>query len=326
MSASAHKRPPKSAPASDIGWTTVGWQGVSVRVPEEWSPVSVSGEGETGYLRVASPDTRSLEIKWEETKGAVSVPDALARYFKKLARTAKKSRHVLTIKERPKQLGSLRPQNQAPISYSWEADRRALGVIWHCGDCRRLVIAELVGAADDDLSLARTILKSIAEHGRDGWNTWGLYGLVIAVPAEYRIESQQLTTGYLKLAFRHRAQALVVERWGLANVVLKEVSAARWFTVREAQRLSRFRYREDEIEVRGHCVTRLEGGDRLLPAAARTIQSIARLSLPALRFHGYVWDCPDSNKIFAITGQARKGGDVTRQVFERFVCHSQVDG
>src|SRR5207302_494261 len=173
---------------------------------------------------------------------------------------AKKTRHELTIKERPKQLGSLRPSNQAPIAYAWEAGapraRRALGVIWHCSECRRLVIAELVGTPEDDLSLAAAILKSIAEHGRDGWNTWGLYGLVVEVPTEFRIESQQLTTGYLKLAFRHRAQALVVERWGLANVVLKEVSAARWFTAREAQRLARFRYGADEFEAHGHCVTR----------------------------------------------------------------------
>src|SRR5436309_15844600 len=95
-----NKRASKS-PAPEAGWTTVGWQGVSVRVPEEWSPVAVSGEGETGYLRIASPDTRVLEIKWEETKGAVSVPDALQRYFKKLRRTARKTRHELTVKERP---------------------------------------------------------------------------------------------------------------------------------------------------------------------------------------------------------------------------------
>src|SRR5262249_51531492 len=161
-------------------------------------------------------------------------------------------RHELRIKERPKQLGGVRRQDQAPISYSWEADRRALGAIWHCGHCRRLVIAELVGLPEDDLSLAPVVLKSIEERGRDGGNTWGLYGRVVEVPSEYRIESQQLTTGYLKLAFRHRAQTLVVERWGLANVVLREVTAARWFLAREKQRLSRYRYRTEEIERCGH--------------------------------------------------------------------------
>jgi len=323
------KRGAKSPPAGDPGWTMVGWQGVSVRVPEEWSPVSVSGEGEAGYLRIASPDTRSLEIKWEETKGSVSVPDALERYFKKLKRTAKKTRHDLRIRERPKHLGSLRPPNQAPISYSWEADRRALGVIWHCGECRRLVIAELVGMLEDDLSLAAEILKSIHEHGEGGWNTWGLYGLAVDVPAEFRIESQQLTTGYLKLTFRHRAQMLVVERWGLANVVLKGGSseasperAWRWFAAREAARLSRYRYRANELAWRGHRVSCLEGRERLLPGIARAVQSLTRLSLPALQFRGYVWECPETNKILALTGQEKRGSDITRRVFERFACHS----
>ena len=323
MPASIHRKRGARARSGALepGWTTVGWQGVSVRVPEDWSPVAVSGEGESGYLRIASTDARSLEIKWEETKGTVSVPDALERYFKKLKRTAKRARHELKIKERPKQLGVVRPQNQAPIPYAWEADRRALGAIWHCGACRRLVIAELVGMPDDDLSPAPEILRSIEEHGRDGWNTWGLYGLVVEVPTGYRIESQQLTTGYLKLAFRQRAESLVVERWGLANVVLKDVTAARWFTVREAQRLGRYRYSSEETERRGHRVTRLDGRERLLPAVGRTVQTISRLSLPALHFRGYVWDCPESNKIFAFTGQERKGSDTVQRVFERFNCH-----
>src|SRR5437764_12477766 len=98
----------------------------------------------------------------------VSVPDALDRYFTKLKRTARRRRGELRIKERPRALAGVRPKEQAPIAYSWEADRRAFGAIWHCDDCHRLVIAELMGQPDDDLSLAAPLLRGIVEHGKEG--------------------------------------------------------------------------------------------------------------------------------------------------------------
>jgi hypothetical protein len=307
--------------ANEPGWATIGWQGVSLRAPEEFNPVAVSAEGEGGYLRIAGPDTRAIEIKWEEPKGVVSVPEALERYFAKLRKTARKARQEIRIRTRPKGLGALRPSNQAPITYAWEADRRAYGAIWHCGECRRLVIAEVVGGLEEDLSLAAPVLKSIEEHGRDGWNTWGMYGLAVQVPAEYRLEGHQLMSGYLRFAFRCRSRTLRVERWGLANVVLKGTSAPEWFLRREAERLSRCRFTREEVPWRGHAVCALRGRERLLPGAAHAVQAAASLSRPALNFHGYVWECPQTNKIFALTGHETGKTEVTRQVFERMECH-----
>lgn len=309
--------------AFDSTWITIGWQGVTVRVPEEWSPVAVSSEGEGGYMRIASPDTRSVEIKWQMAKQAPSLPQALERYFKQLRRTAKRARHELVIKERPKSLRGIRPQEQAPIGYSWEADRKALGVIWHCGECRRLVIAELIGQPEDDLSLAPRVLASIAEHGREGWNTWGMYGLAVDVPAVFRLERHQLMSGYLKFAFRHKASTLQVERWGLANVALKGAQLEEWFLKRERDRLSRYRFKRESVEEHGHPVLRLAGAERLLPGAMRSLHMFSQLRIPALFFRGYVWHCPESNRIFAVTGQERRRGDVVRQVFERFACHQE---
>jgi hypothetical protein len=314
-------------PASPVaaGWTTVGWRGVSARVPEDWNPVAVSGEGEAGYLRVVGPDTRSLEIKWEEPRGSVSVPDALERYFAKLRRAARKSRHPLQIQLRPRRLSGVRPREQAPLAYSWDAGepgaRKAYGVIWHCDSCRRLVIAEVLGGPDDDFALAPTLLKGIAEHGADGWNTWGMYGLVVPVPADYRLEGQQLMSGYLRLAFRRKASALRVERWGLANVALKGTPVRRWYLGRETGALARYRYAAVEEPWRGHAVVRLEGRERILPGALTAVQSLLALHLPALHFRGYVWHCPESNRIFALTGREPAKSAVTREVFERMVCH-----
>ena len=63
----------KSRPL-EAGSSLVGWMGLTVRVPEGWSPVAVSGEGEQGYLKVVSPDTRYLELKWEEVYALEHTP------------------------------------------------------------------------------------------------------------------------------------------------------------------------------------------------------------------------------------------------------------
>ena len=44
-----------------------------VEAPAGWSPVSLSGEGPKGYVKVVSPDTRAVEVKWEQPRGPVSV-------------------------------------------------------------------------------------------------------------------------------------------------------------------------------------------------------------------------------------------------------------
>jgi hypothetical protein len=165
------------------------------------------------------------------------------------------------------------------------------------------------------------VLKSIEEHGRDGWNTWGMYGLAVQVPAEYRLEGHQLMSGYLRFAFRCRARTLRVERWGLANVVLKGITAPDWFLAREVERLGRYRFTQEEEEHHGHPVVHLHGRERLLPGAAKAVQAAAALTRPALQFRGYVWECPQTNKIFALTGQETGKTEVTREVFERMECH-----
>lgn len=321
----APKKPGRDEEGGPSG--TIGWRGVTVRVPDEWNPVAVSGEGEGGYLRVADPEGTTLEVKWEEPKGAVNLHQALERYLKKLRRTVRKAKGggELQVKHRPRQLAGVRPREQTSLPYSWHVDgpdaKRASGVIWHCAECRRMVIAEVMGQSQEQISAAPAILKSITDHGREGWSTWGMYGLVVDVPETYRISGHQLMSGYLKFAFKRRSSTLQVERWGLANIVLKDVSLRDWYEGRERQRLSRYRYSVEETSQRGHPVLNLVGRERLLPAAAEAARCLSALSLPSLHFRAFVWQCPETNRILSVSGQERKPADVTGEVFQRLCCH-----
>ena len=326
MARKTKKRRGADSPPLDEFPNLVGWRGVSVRVPADWSPVTVSQEGEHGYLKVISPDTRVLELKWEQRKGVVSVPDALERYRRQLEKSARKSRQELIWRERPRGMGPERPRSQAPLTYAWEADRAACGVIWHCGENNRLVIAELVGELDDDLSLAPAIFRSVREHRADGWLDWGIDGLHLQAPEKYRLQKHLRMSGNLRLQFQRSGQELVVERWGLAEIVLREASALEWFTARQEKLLARLRYDAAAVEVNGHPAWRLEGRERLPAAAARVLRSLARLTWPALWFRCWLWSCPQTNRIFAISGMERKRDTAVDEIVERLECHAAAAG
>lgn len=300
----------------------VGWMGVSVRVPEDWSPVTVSAEGANGYLKVVSPDTRVLEIKWEEKKGAVSVPDALERYRKKLERTARKSRQELTWRLRPRGAGGVRPRDQAALTYYWEADRAAMGVIWHCGESNRMVIAELIGELGDDLSIAPTIFRSVLEHSREGWNDWGMDGLAVQIPETYRLEKHVRMSGNLRLDFTRGGRELHVERWGLAKIVLRDADLLEWFQDRDSKTLSRLVYEVEEIEVNGHPAFRLRGREKLMIGFGRVLKSVSRLGWPAFFYRATVWSCPESNRIYALSGMERRRDETVQEVIDRLQCHN----
>jgi len=314
---SKKKRPLPPAELSNL----VGWMGVSVLVPEEWSPVTVSAEGANGYLKIVSPDSRYLEIKWEQTKGAVSVPDALERYRKKLAKTARKGRQEFVWRLRPRGVSGLRPKSQAPISYAWEADREARGAIWHCGQSNRMVIAELVGDREDDLSLAAPILRSIVEHSEAGWNEWGMDGLRVAIPEDYRLEKHVRMSGNLRLDFARGGRELQIERWGLAGIVLRDTPSEDWYCAREDKTLRRLVYQLEETTVNGHPALRLQGRDRLPAAIGRTLRRASRLTWPAYYRRAWIWSCPASNRIFAISAAQRRRDTTLAELMERFRCH-----
>ena len=292
-----------------------------MRVPEDWSPVLVSGEGPSGHLRIASPDSRVLEIKWKEVRGSASVPANLENYRRTLERIARRNRVELTWRLRPKQLTAIRPQRQQPIPYAWEATHRAYGVIWHCPHCLRMVTAEVAGDPDADFSVVPDILRSISDHAEGDWITWALYGLEFEAPKRFQLERTRLKTGHVEFQFRHAGRILWAERWGLARLALKQTDLKTWWTAQWAERLGRYRVEWEEAPVDGHRGLRLIGTERPLPAFTRLLGSLVALQWPAWCLRGYVWECPQSNRILAVTAMQRRGDRVVDEIVARMRCH-----
>src|SRR6266849_8180744 len=300
---------------------TVGWRGVSLRVPEDWTLTKVSKEGESGYLRADSLEGLFVQIKWSEKKGLVSIPDSFENYTRDLQKNARKHRQQIEFKMKPRLLAGIRRAADAPLTYSWASDQKALGLIYHCGECHRLVIAEVVGAPDADFSGAAPILSSIQEHGEGGWNTWGVHGLNAQVPEAFQLERHTLVTGHIMLRFRSRSRLLILQQWGLANVALKGTDVAEWYEYQERGRLNRYTYRRERRPFRGQEAFWMSGRDKIMPGIAKAVQQLTAFSRPSLGFHACVWRCDETNRIYAVSAEHPGGDDIFDQMLQRLPCH-----
>lgn len=294
--------------------TWVGWQGVVAEVPADWSLSAVSGDEKNGYFRADSTGTLMLEAKWSKVGKQADLHSKLEGYLNDLRRRARKRRVDFAHKIKSKDAGLL--------AFSWQSDRKAQGRLWLCDECGRVIIAQVSGGQSDDVSnVASYVLPSIEDHSEDGWRTWAMYDLIAEVPPGYTLEKHRLMSGYIQLVFRRKSNRLVIERWGLANVALKNSSLREWFAERAVSDLRSYQYSIQDVEFgdeRGIQVMGRRAGFYLAFKAAREIVGLQK---PAAYLDGYIWVCEDTNKIFSVQLMHSRHENVLDEVLERVECH-----
>jgi len=294
--------------------TWVGWQGLVAEVPTDWSLAAASGDDKSGYFRADSTGTLALEVKWSRAGKQTDLYSKLDGYLNDLRRRARKRKLQFEHKIKPKDAGTL--------TFSWRSDRKAQGRLWLCDECGRVVIAQVSGAPSDDVaSVASFVLPSIEDHSDDGWRTWAMYDLVAEVPPGYVLEKHQLMAGYIQLLFHRGSSRLLIERWGLANVALKNTSLREWFAERVSHDLRRYRYSVHDVEFEHEAGIQVTGRRSGLRQALKSAFELASFRRPALYVDGYVWVCDESNKIFSVHTMHSRKENVLDDVLERVECH-----
>lgn len=220
------------------------------------------------------------------------------------------------------------PERLGLRAFSWKADRKAVGRIWHCPDCDRVLIAQVVGGPRDDFNnLAADALHTLECHPRDPeWRLWSLYDLLTQVPSDYALTGKpQLMNIYVQLPFT-RGQSLdtvTVEQWGVANVQLRGAYLDQWFRQKNRALEGSLRYRAEETTMQGHPGLSLNGRRTGIPYwLGQVPPQIARMQLPATHFAARIWECPDSNKIYLVQSFSRKPQpELVDEIVERTLCH-----
>lgn len=305
--------------------SVIGWHGITVEVPQEWSFAAYSGDSKAGYFRVDGPTDTALEVKWTEEKGIPRLRKVLKDFEKRLARSARKSGVSSVLREKPKPLAPLRIHDRAPITFGWEAEQAGYGALWHCKECRRIVLAQVVGRNRQHVGqTALRILSTLQDHPEGPNATWSVYDLTFSAPKDMVMEKHQLRSGHIAMELKRKNAVLVVERWGLANIVLKRDTPSGWLSGALFPRLKAYRYNKlEEGDVHGHPLTVFTGrrfGVRAVLSRAGTAIAFRR-SCDWL--YGCGWHCPESNRIYAVLATASREHveQLAREVALSTRCH-----
>jgi len=349
-----HRAPSASLTAGAA--TVIGWQGVRCTLPAEWNLTGFSMDRDDGYLRVDGPpdSSMSVQIRWQNAAKpqqsrltlyhtlsgwwrtwrklpptptpAPDLKSNLDRILKETAKQSKKSKTAFETSIKPERIEGDQGERTS-INFSWSGTGRGQGKIWHCAQCNRIVVAQVLGLHKEHAALAAVasqLFASLHDHAADGYDLWALYDLELQMPSDFRLEDQKLLSGHLQLTFGRSGERVVVDRWGLANMTLKRFKVDEWFRNNASVNLRRMKPHEDET--RGHPVTRYEGTLSLFDRLKMLREARGSLRRFATRYEGGAWNCPESNKIYAVqVYHNRRTVGLWADIVRRCGCHPQEE-
>ena len=295
----------------------VGWQGITLMVPADWSLVGVSGDEKKGYFRVDGPIASALEVRWASVVD--KSPDLMVKAREFLSGLEKNYR-----KKKIKFSSKIKPDsgNEDSVSFNWQANQLGQGRLFYCDKCKKIVIAQVISVREENIShIIPVILESLTDHRDDGWVNWALYGLAFAIPSGYKIQKQQLMSGYLSLSFKNKAKILVVERWGLANTLLAGDELKEWYRKDVQVDIKGYRVKSEAYEVAGHDGLKTEGRRSGIKQMFKAIGYYFTLYPHPGYLTGYAWHCKESNRLFSIRATHIENDDVAEKVRDFIKCH-----
>ena len=306
-----------------------GWQGVIMELPTNWELGGLSGDYNNGYIRMDDENMPRMELKWSKTKE--KEPDLhkiLDSYFKGMKKRMRARVSGLTIK---RDVNLVKDKNffkdRNVLFYNWKADVRANGAIWYCKECKRIIVVQIMGYLKESiLPLTLRILESVRDHPEGHTNFWSAYQLTAEVPRRYQLEKRKLMSGYLMFSFVDGSRVLNIERYGLAEVTLKNVDLRSWFRGYYSKVLRKYGFSFEEMEADdGDLRMEMLGQEKRLidkipfsPVFA--IDKVLRRKQIAASF----WHCRESNRIFVVMAMSKGGtSELAAQVASSIQCHRE---
>ena len=293
----------------------VGWHGIIVDAPADWSLVGVSGDAKKGYFRIDSPVASALEVKWESAAG--KKPDLMvkAREFLSSIEKSVKKRKIKFTKE-------IKADGENVVRFLWRGDRLGQGRIFYCADCDRIMIGQLISTREENISnVGSDMLDSMRDHREDGWVEWAMYGLDFAIPPGYSMSKQTLMSGYLALFFKKGARTIVVERWGLANTLVGRETIEEWYRKDAMPDVKGYRANFLPESTAGHEGLRMDGRRSGIVQMAKAAAYSLTLNPHPAMLTGYVWHCEESNRLYSVRATHTQGELVAEKIRDLIKCH-----
>ncbi|HJP34178.1 MAG TPA: hypothetical protein QGF95_26825 [Candidatus Latescibacteria bacterium] len=317
------------------------WQGVRLRVPEEWELGRVDGDADSGYARLDDARMVRAEVEWRAApvRGARRpVSDLVDRYIEQLQKKAGKSGMDFTVQRQARFLRDKRwLEGSEYETFIWEADYRAYNLARACPDCHRIILLRVLAPVGENAeALVNEVLPSLEDHPREADHEhtfWSVYGMRFKTPPDFTLSDHQLKSGHIRLTFEkdRGARVLRIHRLSMAQMLLRDQELADWFPSFFHKDLRDFKHvvsgrGEDGHVIHGHDCARIHGQPR-----SRWRQILRPLPLvnprPRRHLEGAVWHCPDQNRICVVEHLSKKrpegGDDFLEKLIDGYVCHTE---
>ena len=203
------------------GFQRVGWQSLSLVVPDQWNLQLHDGDRRSGAIVFADLRRTRLEVRWQTPrKIPLLVPPAPERY---LARTLRR-----LCKNHPQ-------ADVQKLSSTAASITGAQGILLLASTARRRYELHWPRAADESQEpLADFITHDFLHHlaANDGRREyfWSVYGAAGWVPAAARLRKASLLPGATTLSFKHKNGTTALGAFSMADRLLANRPLRDWAT------------------------------------------------------------------------------------------------
>jgi hypothetical protein len=312
-----------------MNWTTFGWAGITLQIPADWELSGLSGDEKEGYLRLDDAEIPRMELKWARSKRKKpDLNNVLDEYFKLVRKNYKRKSTKLHIQ---RDINLIKNEEffegRDVIAFSWKGEIRATGVIFHCETCRRITIVQVMGHLKENFRTTTVrILESVHDHPTEQHILWSAYNLNVKIPRRYRLEKQKLLSGYLLFTFADGSRKVSVERYGPADITLKEHDIESWFRSKYAKAIRGYGFDITANTANGDEALTLVGEqlrltDRIPFTPVLAVDKVLRRKT----FAACLWRCHKSNRIYVVQAIAKRDAVKTAEdVAGSIRCHEKI--
>lgn len=318
----------------------IGWQGIRITVPDDWEPGEFSGDGQSGHIRIDSMMQPRALVRWlapsatKDVFGKVPTPiqgvdRILDNYIRALTKGERKQKKHIEADTSTRLLSKRKMGQRTVRTYSWRCPsdgRLAHGLVWHCKECGRTIIAEINGHEHEDVAgWAEAILPTVSDHAIDGQVLWAFFDLRVLVPEEFRLENSVMVGGKVELRLENdKREVISAQRW-VANVAMRGGDLEAWAKrdlFKPLRQQHTFRYTTDSWF--GHPGIRVDGRRKGPKEHLGFMWGRITGRERPFFLDGRIWHCEPANKIHCLHTLARESNrELIDAIQETMRCHPE---
>jgi len=298
-------------------YRTIGWQGITVSLPENWHLAYARGTFKEGSFRVDDEDRQPrLEVRWAKAKKNADLTVTMKRYLALLKRRARKEGKKLQVSESPQPFTSRSVvRNRELQCFSWSTDISAWGAIWRCRECNRIVAAHVIfHGRNKNFTLVKEILSSLQDHPSPKGILWSARGLRFHLPPEFKLRRRRFRADSSRMEFRVKPRNRLIVAWKAAAKREPDATSLTRLATRALNRTKRHRLKTAKsARVLSH-----DG----ITFAEKESKRKTRAGVPGRRkrFYGVAFYCPQRSRRFLIMANDRQQ-TLVREALSHFRCH-----